>query len=224
MTYDGRFRLADEVAAILAPLADRAGALPRPAMVIAEVSDVVTESALALDRCAAIIADREIAQRTAHIGPYERRAAARRELVRTRPRITAPPLTPEMVTSGTWIAALTTLAAPLERPLADALAAPVGAIPADSPLPGRRDDGARSDKLVAALRVIDLAAGELASRLDRIESVLRSRAATPPRPLPDVDARADARLREWGVASWTERPGPLGTIDQSRPPSRRESA
>lgn len=187
--YTRAFDLTDEVAAIVSPLARRVAALPRPGACWREV-DALTAAVHELAHVVVgLIAERDARRKTAHL-PYEKRAYAVRKLVDLAERPALPEIDDDALASGAWTATLVALTEPYSTQLADVLA---------HALPPGATRGARSasERLEAALRVVDTAALRLERLLDRADrSREQRRRQTPP---PTETERARAELAALGI-------------------------
>lgn len=187
--YGGAFDLTAEVAAIVSPLAARMTYLPRPGACWREV-DALTAAVHELAHVVVgLIAERDARRKTAHL-PYEKRAYAVRRLVDLAERPALPEIDDDALDSGRWAATLIALTEPYSAQLADVLA---------HALPPGATRGARSasERLEAALRVLDNAALMLDRLLDRAErSREQRRQQTPP---PSETERARAELAALGI-------------------------
>ncbi|WP_342314590.1 hypothetical protein LIX17_06800 [Mycobacterium avium subsp. hominissuis] len=187
--YTRAFDLTAEVAAIVSPLAARATYLPRPGACWREVDAVAAAVHELTHVVVGLIAERDARRKTAHL-PYEKRAYAVRRLVDLAERPALPEIDDDALASGAWAATLIALTEPYRAQLADVLA---------HALPPGATRGARStsERLEAALRVVDTAAQTLDRLLDRAErSREQQRQQTPP---PTETERARAQLAALGI-------------------------
>ncbi|MEZ0341760.1 hypothetical protein ACAG25_17475 [Mycobacterium sp. pV006] len=180
--YTRAFDLTAEVVAIVSPLAARASYLPpgacwREADAVAAAVHELTHVVVGL------IAERDARRKTAHL-PYEKRAYAVRRLVDLAERPALPEIGDDALASGAWAATLIALTEPYRAQLADVLA---------HALPPGATRGARSasERLEAALRVVDTAALTLDRLLDRAERGREQRRQQAPPPTDTERARAE---------------------------------
>ncbi|WP_067789029.1 hypothetical protein [Mycobacterium sp. 852014-52450_SCH5900713] len=167
LAYDGDFDLAAEVAAIADPLAARVADAAQPLAFrppVIELADAVHELVSAV---VGWLAETDALAKTKHLAgePSSRRKAVR-TLCDLAQRPALPEITDDALTSGTWAAALVSMAAPSTEPLAELLSR---AWPPDHE--ALRGLPSRSERLNELLRnTIDRAALALERRLDWVES------------------------------------------------------
>lgn len=163
LRYDGTFDLTAEVDAICSPLARRVAQLPRPGACWRDVDAVADAVHEAVSVVVGLVAQRDASRKTAHLsGQPEKRAYAVRKLVDLAERPQLPEIADDALASGDWTATLVALVEPYSAALSDVLA---------RALPPGSTRGARSasERLEAALRVVDNAATSLERQLDRAE-------------------------------------------------------
>lgn len=181
--YTGTFDVAAEVAAICEPLAARLSYLPRPGACWREV-DALTAAAHELAHVVVgLIAERDARRKTAHLS-YDKRGRSIRALVDLAERPALPEIADGALASGDWVATLVALVSPYTAPLADVL---THAMPPGS----TRGALSASERLEAALRVLDAAALSLDRLLDRAERSRGERARVNTDPTPTDTARAE---------------------------------
>lgn len=185
LVYDGRFSLADEIAAVSAPLAGRVAGLSAPVILRARVAEFVAVVGQLVGTVSTWLAEVDAREMTAHLSGGQRQDAVKKIV-----GLLAKPQMPEVsdagLASGSWVADLVAVALPvsaefaalLERshkPNADAL----------------RGLLSRSERLEELLReTLDRAEVELSKRIDVAESQRVSVSA-------EADVRAE--LAELGV-------------------------
>jgi hypothetical protein len=192
VVYSGGFDLAEEIASICIPLAQRISALPNPQCAGRVVDLVEAVHELVGDVCG-WISEIDARQRTEHLSDDSgRRSAAVRLMVDLAKRPALPFVGTEELASGSWSTALVSMSEAYSPRLADLLgrSLPPGSVEL-------RGLDSRSEKLVDKLRPIDTAARELSRLLDRAEAAPRRRK---PRATPE-EAREAARaeLRAMGI-------------------------
>ncbi|TLH59575.1 hypothetical protein [Mycolicibacterium aubagnense] len=154
MTYDGKFDLAAEVAAIVSPLAYETSQLKRPQAARREVDHLADAVAEVVHVAAGLVAESRAAD-----GQTRQLAAD----LAARPR--QPAITDDMLTSGSWSAALTDYADQLRADLGRMLG---HALPPDAP--GLRGEPSASERVERSLREVDRAALTLAVRIPKIRA------------------------------------------------------
>lgn len=164
ITYDRRFDLGAEIAAICDPLAARIAAHHRPVTFrryADELADAVHELVSTVTGWSA---RPEAERRTAHLAAEPgKRARAMTLLIDTEPRPALPDMTEDDLASGAWAAKLAAMAEVVTPALAVLLDR---ARPPE--VPALRGQPALSDQLAALLReTVDRAAVNLSARLDR---------------------------------------------------------
>ncbi len=188
VAYDGRFSLADEVAAITGPLARRVADRPQPLAFrhyVGELADAVHEAASTAVVWAAEESARKVTQHLA--GDPGKRSYAIRKIVDLAQRPTLPELTDNALNTGRWSAALVSMVEPTSAQLSDLLGRAFP--PKDDRLRGQVS---RSERVEELLReTVDRAALSLGRRLDWAESQPTPRQSSP--------ADAIAELAELGV-------------------------
>ncbi|MCV7223637.1 hypothetical protein [Mycolicibacterium elephantis] len=186
--YTGTFDVAAEVAAICEPLARRVADLPRPGACWREVDALVAAAHELAHVAVGLIAERDARRKTAHLS-YDKRGRSVRALVDLAERPALPEIGDHALASGDWPATLVALVQPHTAPLSDVLAQ---AMPPGS----TRGTRTASERVEAALRVLDAAALSLDRLLDRAD---RSRAErSRPAPMTDTD-KARAELAALGI-------------------------
>ena len=188
VVYDGRFSLADEVAAITGPLARRVADRPQPLAFrnyVAELADAVHEAASTVVTWAAESSARRVTEHLA--GEPGKRSYAVRKIVDLAQRPALPELTDNALNTGQWSARLVAMVEPTSVQLADLLARAFP--PQDDRLRGQVSRSERVEKLLR--ETVDQAALSLGRRLDWAESQ--------PAPRPAASADAIAELAELGV-------------------------
>ncbi|MGV9795230.1 hypothetical protein [Gordonia sp. NPDC003422] len=175
--YGGAFSLADEVDAIVSPLAQRVAAQPRPLAFKHGVEDVVNAVCGAVSTIATLLIERDAHRRTAHL-PVSARAQAEKALVTVAQRPVEPHIEREDVIGGEWAAVLVEYADAFTAPLADYLgnARPPGTL---------RGLLSVSERLEAVLREIDSAAMSLGRKISQFEN---ARGDSTPSAPDDADA------------------------------------
>jgi hypothetical protein len=185
VVYDGRFSLADEIAAVAGDLAGRVAGLPAPVILRSRVADFVAVVGQLVGTVSTWLAEVDAREMTTHLGGGQREDAVRKIV-----GLLAKPQMPEVsdagLASGAWVADCVEVVLPISaefaallershRPNADAL----------------RGVLSRSERLEELLRTtLDRGAAELSKRIDVAESQSVS-----------VSAQADVRaeLAELGV-------------------------
>ena len=183
--YDGRFSLADEIAAISGPLAGRVAALSSPLVLRGPVAEFVAQVGVCVSTVAGWLAEVDARERTTHLSGGQREDAVRKLVgLATVPQM--PEVTDSGLVSGAWVADLVAVALPVgvdlaallersHRPNADALRGAVS----------------RSERLEELLReTLDSAAAGLSKKVGWAESQPVSRGA-------EADVRAE--LEAMGV-------------------------
>ncbi|MCP2178683.1 hypothetical protein LX13_004524 [Williamsia maris] len=171
ITYDGRFDLAAEVAALTEPMARRVAGEPHPLSYLHRVEDIVAAVHGAIATISMLLVERDARRRTAHV-PDSNRAQAMRAVVALAPRPVEPEVTNDDVLSGAWAAVLTEYARRYAQPLSDYLA--------HARQPGDIDPAISvSGRVEAALREIDAAANDLHRVLKRAASLRAEASFTP---------------------------------------------
>ncbi|MCV7218503.1 hypothetical protein H7J51_24900 [Mycobacterium crocinum] len=152
---DGSWSLRREVADVAGPLADRVAARPNPLQFRRQVLAYADAAHEAVGTVTGWVAERDARRRTEHLaGDEGKRKYAITTLVDLAPRPALPDITDEMLADGSWVAALTEMAEPVDGALSDLLAHafPPGA-------PALRGQLSRSDRLESLLReTVDRAA------------------------------------------------------------------
>jgi hypothetical protein len=158
VTYEGRFDLAAEVSAVIGPMAAPLSALPRPAALRADVDAVADAVAELLHAVVGMLAESKRLDRAAKA----RTATAVADLAQRPPQ---PPITDKRLADGSW----TTLLVSTVAPYAGDFAAFLGrAAPSNHPQLIRAGHASASERLEAALRVLDLAALDLQRRIPKV--------------------------------------------------------
>lgn len=181
--YTGTFDVAAEVAAICQPLAARVSYLPRPGACWREVDALTAATHELAHVVVGLIAERDARRKTAHLS-YDKRGRSVRALVDLAERPALPEIADEALTSGDWAATLVGLVQPYTAQLADMLAHAV-------PPGGTRGALSASERLEAALRLVDAAALSLDRLLDRAERSFEQLAREHTGPTPTDKARAE---------------------------------
>jgi hypothetical protein len=193
--YGGGFSLADEVAAVVRPLAYRTSRLPSPRVCAARVDDLADATHELVSTVIGWLAEVDARARTAHLAnDTGRRTAAIRLMVDLAQRPDAPEIGPDQLVSGSWAASLIEMTQPHSAALADLLdrARPPGD-------PQLRGVASRSERLCDLLgESVDYAARELSARIERAEGAATKRLRTPNDPNGRAEA-ARAQLRELGI-------------------------
>ncbi|BCO41217.1 hypothetical protein MINTM001_23560 [Mycobacterium paraintracellulare] len=181
VTLEGGWSLSTEVAAICAPLAEGVAAATSPAGHWRAVDQLTDAVHGAISVAVALLARADAERRCRHLGVDDRGRSVQ-ALVDLAERPKLPEITDDDLAAGTWAATLTALA--------DAYSADL------SGLLGRARTTTVSDRMLAALREVDLAALALQRRVDR-DIAAKSRIAKPA-VATDAD-RKRAELHELGV-------------------------
>lgn len=172
--YRGDFDLAAEVSAIIGPLAASLSALPRPVALRRDVDIVANAVHELVSSVVGMLAESKHLDRAAQA----RTVQAVFDLAQ---RPAEPLITEDELASGSWAVLLVSHAAPFARDFAAHLGA---ARPPNDPNLQRAGQLSASERLEAALRVLDLAALDLSRRIPR---VARYQA------LPSIESRNAAR-------------------------------
>lgn len=154
--YDHRFDLAAEIRCIIAPLAAEVARLPRPLAMRAEVDNIADAAHEVLSTVVGILAESSRLDASA----TARTMQAVRDLAQ---RPTEPILTDEQIASGAWAAQLISHVAPHSDDLAGYLGR---ALPPGHPR--LLNNLSASERIEAALRVLDLAAHDLQQRIPKV--------------------------------------------------------
>ncbi|WP_237394163.1 hypothetical protein [Mycobacterium paraintracellulare] len=186
--YGGDWSLAAEVAAVVAPLADRIAAADRPErfrhspVCVPLLAEAVHEL---VGVVIGWVAQRDARARTSHLKDDPgRRQAAMTLICDLAKRPELPEVTVDMLADGSWSAALIAMADSVDVELADLLAR---AYPPNAA--GLRGQVSRSERLHELLRrTLDRAAVAMEQRLDRDE---HNRPASADHRTPDERARAE---------------------------------
>lgn len=170
-----------EIADVAGPLADQVATLPNPLQLrrpILAYADAAHEFAGTLTGWEA---ERDARRRTEHLADDPgKRKYAMTTLIDLAPRPALPEITDEMITDGSWVAALVEMVAPVDAALSDLLAHAFG-----PGAPALRGQMSRSEKLDRLLReTVDRAALSLERALDRADTV-------PSSPIAKADPRAE---------------------------------
>lgn len=183
VTLGGDWSLSKDIAAICRPLASRVAATPRPAAYGRYLDELFDATHQVVHVVVGLLAERDAQRKTAHLDG-DNRARSIRTITDLAPRPIMPQASDADVLAGTWPEILVAHAKPYSGALAELL--------------GRTPNPAVSDRVVAALRELDSAAGSLARRLDRDDQARSERAAKPPTTPTETD-RARAELAALGV-------------------------
>jgi hypothetical protein len=158
LTYDGRFDLVAEVAAICEPVAQRVAAEPRPTTYTADVADVGDAVHELVCVAVGLQAERAADRKAGHL-PVDQRGRTKRALCDLAKRPGLPVIERASLADGGWSAQLAAYAAPFAADLADLLA--------HAKPPGtRRGLLSASERVEHALWAVDQAVVNLAKRLD----------------------------------------------------------
>ena len=181
VTLGGGWSLSSEVAAICDPLAESVAAARCPASYWRAVDQLTDSVHEAVSVAVGLLARADAQRRCRHLGVDERGRSIQ-ALVDLAERPKLPEITDDELSSGTWAATLTALAEPYSVDLSGLL--------------GRARTTTVSDRMLAALREVDLAALALQRRLDRDRKAV-ARAA---KPAAETEAdRKRAELAAMGV-------------------------
>lgn len=152
---DGTWSLRREIAEVAGPLAYRAAARSNPLQLRRQVLAYADAAHEAAGTITGWVAERDARTKTAHLADDDgKRRYAMTTLIDLAQRPALPEITDEMITDGSWVAALTEMVEPIDGALSDLLtkAFPPGA-------PALRGQPSRSDKLDGLLReTVDRAA------------------------------------------------------------------
>ena len=179
------FDLGGEVHDIVASLAARIAARPRPAFYAPEVNGLAGAVGVLVREVHLLIVTADAQRATAHLRVADR-GRATKLLIDLSPKPADPEIGGESLADGSWAAVLTEYVRCYSGPLADLLgrAKPRGTT---------RGALSVSERVEAALREVDTAAAALANKLKRNES------ARPPTPPGDPAEAARVELAALGV-------------------------
>lgn len=177
--HDGSWSLRRETAEVAVPMASRIAARPKPLQFRRQVLAYADAAHEAVGTVTGWLAEHDARVRTAHLAHDEgKRRYAMTTLIDLAPRPALPEITDEMITDGSWVAALVEMVEPINTALSDLLARafPPGA-------PALRGQPSRSDRLERLLReTVDRAALTLERALDaEVQSVTPTATAADPR-------------------------------------------
>ncbi|CDM78543.1 hypothetical protein [Mycobacterium marinum] len=185
VVHEGKWSLRREIADVAGPLAARVAALPSPVQVRRQVLAYADAAHEAAGTVTGWEAERDARRRTEHLADDEgKRKYAITTLIDLAPRPALPEITDDMITDGSWAAALVDMVEQVDGALSDLLAHafPPGA-------PPLRGQLSRSDRLELLLReTVDRAA----LSLERAVTAAAERPAAPTQPAADPRAELAA--------------------------------